>query len=138
MNHPTRDMTERDRAFVASTWANAARYCGGIPKEARTGLSYRTVNALLARGPRVLCIATDERTVHAWAAGKDGALLFAYTAPELRRNGFARYLIRALFGARGPSIIAHDAPDGLVPGAHYNPHLLALMLSEPPMLKEAA
>ncbi len=112
-------MTERDRNFVASTWIKSSRYGFATPREGR--IAYHIVNALLETAPRVLCIATDERTVHAWAAGHGDVLHFAYVAPELRCNGMARLLLREMFGERGPALLSHDAPKRLAPRAHFNP-----------------
>lgn len=123
-----REMTERDRNFVAPTWIKSARYGFAAPREGR--VAYRIVNALLERTPRVLCIATDERTVHAWAAGHGDVLHFVYVAPELRRQGLARFLLREMFGERGPSLATHDAPKRLAPRAHFNPYLLAGIFCE--------
>lgn len=131
MNPPTREMTARDRRFVVDMWAHDARYASGLPRPVRLGHCYRVVDAIMATGPRVLCIATDERTVHAWAAGHGDTLLFAYTAPELRRQGMASLLLREMFGLKGPALLAHAAPKGLAPRAHYNPHAVSLLLSEP-------
>lgn len=125
---PTREMSLRDRNFVAPTWIKSARYGFATPRGTR--IEYRIVNALLERAPRVLCIATDERTVHAWAAGHDDVLHFVYVAPELRRQGFARLLIRQMFGERGPSLLSHDAPKRLAPRAHFNPYLVAGLLCD--------
>lgn len=130
MTFPTREMTASDRAFVASTWVNASRYCGGIERSRRSKATNLLVDRVLATSPRVLCVATDERTVHAWAAASGDILLFAYTAPELRRKGFARHLMRELFGSTGPKITAHECPSGLAPNAHHNPHSLSLVLAE--------
>lgn len=128
MNPPTREMTERDRNFVAPTWIKSARYGFATPRDER--IAYRIVNALLARAPRVVCIATDERTVHAWAAGHEDVLHFVYVAPELRRQGFARMLINQMFGERGPALLSHDAPKRLAPRAHFNPYLVAGLLCD--------
>ncbi len=128
MNPPTREMTPRDRHFVSATWARAARYGFAAPREGR--LSFRIVDALLERSPRVLCIATDERTVHAWAAGHGDVLHFVYCAPELRRQGLARFLLREMFGAKGPALVTHDTPKRLAPRAYLNPYLLAGIFCE--------
>lgn len=128
MKPPTREMTDRDRNFVAPTWIKSARYAFATPREGR--IAYRIVNALLERSPRVLCIATDERTVHAWVAGHDDVLHFVYVAPELRRQGFARLLLTQMFGERGPSLLSHEAPKRLVPRAHFNPYLIAGLLCD--------
>lgn len=122
---PVRLMTTRDRAFVAPTWARSSRY--GL----RTSASFALVNSLLAMpSVRVLCIASDERTVHAWVAGSGDALHYAYTAPELRENGFARRLVLEMFGAKGPLVLTHDAPRRLAPRARLNPYQLAGLMSE--------
>lgn len=123
MTPPTREMTERDRPFVAATWARSSRYGFASPRDAR--LPFRIVDALLQRSPRVLCVASDERTVHAWAAGHGDVLHFVYTAPELRRQGLARFLLREMFGAKGPGLLTHDAPRRLAPRAYLNPYLIA-------------
>lgn len=123
MTPPIREMTARDRGFVAATWMRAARYGFAVSREER--LAFRIVNALLERAPRVLCIATDERTVHAWAAGQESTLHFVYVAPELRRQGLARLLLRDMFGEAGPSLCSHEMPRKLCPRAHFNPYIVA-------------
>ncbi len=120
-----RQMTERDRNFVAPTWARSARY--GL----RTVASFRLVNRMLTLPDLVvLCLATDERTVHAWIAGQRDTMHFGYTAPELRRHGFARRLVREMFGDHGPALLTHDAPKRLVPRARLNPYQLADLICE--------
>lgn len=117
-------MTSSDRRFVVPTWASSARY--GMSR----ALSFRLVDALLCHRTRVLCIATDERTVHAWCAGHDDVMHYAYVAPELRRQGFARILVTRMFGGAGPAVLTHEAPKHLAPRARLNPYLLASQLSE--------
>lgn len=120
-----RAMTTLDRNFVAPTWAHGARY--GL----RTAASFRLVNRILVLPEvRVLCLATDERTVHAWIAGQGDTMHFGYTAPELRRNGFARRLVREMFGEHGPVLLTHDAPKRLTPRARLNPYQLAGLICE--------
>jgi GNAT superfamily N-acetyltransferase len=110
-------MTAHDRGFVVPTWVDSSDY--RLPKAAR----YALVDRLLARGTRVLCIATDERTVHAWVAGEGATMHYAYTAPELRKGGFARLLVAKMFGDRGPEAHTHWAPKSLVRRARLNPYL---------------
>lgn len=125
MNLPTRLMTPRDRRFVVPTWAESARYGRFLPRQTATQATYRIIDALLDSGARVLCIATDERTVHAWCAGDGDTLHFVYVAPELRRNGLARHMLREMFGERGPLLASHEAPKRLAPRAQWNPYILA-------------
>lgn len=120
---PMREMTSSDRRFVVPTWARAASY--GVELARRFDL----VDALLTRS-RVLCIATDERTVHAWCSGLGDVLHFVYVAPELRRGGLARMLLAEMFGAAGPRVVTHETPRGLAPRAKLNPYLLASQLAE--------
>lgn len=120
---PTRDMTITDRRFVVATWARSARYGLRVPER------FRLVDRILDDGARVLVMATDERTVHAWLACDVDIMHYVYVAPELRRNGLASALINEAFGSEGPAFITHP-PYFLAPRCFaktkLNPYLLAM------------
>jgi GNAT superfamily N-acetyltransferase len=90
----TREMTARDRRFVVPTWAHNSSYDGKTLPE-RFDLVDRTIDG----GCRVVCLATSDICVHAWAAGDGDALHYVYVPPELRKKGLARRAITALFGS---------------------------------------
>lgn len=121
-------MTARDRRYVVPTWAQSSHY-DGLPKAAR----FRLVDRVLDDGARVVCLATDERTVHAWAAGAVDVLHYVYVPPELRGEGLARRAISALLGSYPERItVTHPWPRRRVNGRQlsvprfdrYSPHLL--------------
>lgn len=88
-----REMTARDRRFVVPTWVHGSAY--DIPIARR----WRLVDRLLDSGrTRVIVLATNDITVHAWAAASDGVLHFAYVPPELRRKGMASKAIALALG----------------------------------------
>lgn len=113
-----RAMTDADRPFVACTWARGSRY--GL----RTREAFRFVNRLLdSETTRVVVLATDS-TVHAWAAGCEDALHYAYVPPELRRCGLARRAITELLGSYPDRIdVTHRWPFAS-PRFRHSPHLL--------------
>jgi hypothetical protein len=118
---PTREMTALDRRFVVPTWARSAQYGLSMPEQ------FRIVDRTLDAGARVLVMATDERTVHAWLAYDDDVMHYVYVPPELRGNGLARALTAKAFGERGPAFITHTTTMfGMVPRARFNPYLLAI------------
>lgn len=86
-------MTASDRRFVVPTWAQGARW-RGLSKDER----FARVDRTLAAGCRVVVLANGP-TVHAWAAGADGKLFYAYVPPELRGEGLGRRVITSLLGA---------------------------------------
>lgn len=101
-----REMTARDRRYVVPTWAHGSRY-DGMHRRDRFAL----VDRLLDAGARCIVLATDERTVHAWACGDDDLLHYAYVPPELRGEGLARQAITALFGEYPERIyVTHEWP----------------------------
>lgn len=119
-----REMTPRDRRFVVPTWARSARYGMSIPDQ------FRIVDRVL-ESARVLVIASDEITVHAWLSMSchrldDRILHYLYVAPELRRQGLARGLLALAFGDQGPLLTTHEIPYRLAPRARLNPYLLAV------------
>ncbi len=118
---PMRLMTARDRRFVVPTWAESARGYG-MRKSERFDL----VDRLLDGGSvGVVVLATDERTVHAWAAGEIGVLHYVYVAPELRGNGFARQAITEVLGDYPEHInVTHPWPRASS-RFRYRPHLIA-------------
>ncbi len=114
-----RPMTPRDRRYVVPTWAQSARY-DGMRKRCRFAL----VDRLLDEGAKVVCLATDELTVHAWAAGDGDVLHYVYVPPELRGQGLARRVITAVLGAYPEHItITHEWPRASS-RFRYSPHLL--------------
>jgi GNAT superfamily N-acetyltransferase len=86
-------MTARDRRFVVPTWALGSSY-DGLSKAARFDL----VDEILAAGARCVTLATDERTVHAWACADDDLLHYVYVPPDLRGFGLAKRVITAVLG----------------------------------------
>ncbi len=117
-------MSNRDRRYVVPTWAQSARY-DGLRKRARFAL----VDRMLDEGTPVVCLASDELTVHAWACGVAGTLHYVYVPPELRGNGLARRVITAAVGGYPEHInVTHEWPRASS-RFRYTPHLL---------LKEAA
>ena len=114
-----RSMTASDRRFVVATWARSARYRLSLPEQ------FRIVDQLLARGVRVTCLVTGEGTVHAWLAAEGDVLHYVYSAPELRRNGFAKRLMLDAFGTGGPVFSSHPLPPWLARRATYSPYMLA-------------
>ena len=88
-----REMTERDRRYVVPTWANSSRY-DDLTRSER----FRLVDRILDTGARVVCLATDERTVHAWACASGETLHYVYVPPELRGEGLARRCITLVLG----------------------------------------
>lgn len=102
----TREMTVCDRRYVVPTWAHGASY-NGMSKRDRFAL----VDRILDGGARCIVLATDERTVHAWACGDGDVLHYVYVPPELRREGLARRAITALFGEYPERIhVTHEWP----------------------------
>ena len=112
-------MTETDRRYCVPVWARAARYRLSLPEQ------FRIVDRLIERGVKVTCLVTGERTVHAFLAAEGDVLHFAYTAPELRRNGFAKRLMLDAFGSGGAVFNSHPMPAWLSRRSTYNPYLLA-------------
>ncbi len=101
----TRPMSPRDRRYVVPTWAQSARY--GLHKRKRFAL----VDRILDLGTPVVCLASDELTVHAWACGIAGTLHYVYVPPELRGNGLARRVITAAVGGYPEHInVTHKWP----------------------------
>jgi len=101
-----REMTERDRRYVVPTWGHGSRY-DGMAKRDRFAL----IDRILDGGARVVCLATDERTVHAWACGDADVLHYVYVPPELRGEGLARRAITALMGDYPERIhVTHEWP----------------------------
>lgn len=86
-------MTDTDRRYVVPTWAQSARY-PRLSKAQR----FRLVDVVLSRA-RVSVLASDARTVHAWACSSDDVLHYAYVPPELRGHGLARRAIEHVMGA---------------------------------------
>ena len=115
-----REMTARDRRYVVPTWARSSRYDGlRLPER------FALVDRILDGGARCVVLATDDRTVHAWACADtyegvrkwspDGEfpllLHYAYVPPELRGNGLARRLITELLGEYPDRIhVTHEWP----------------------------
>jgi hypothetical protein len=115
----SREMTARDRRFVVPTWARSARYDGMRMPE-----RFKLVDRILASDVRVLVLASDDITVHAWACGGHDVLHFAYCPPELRGCGFARDAITRLFGHYPDRIdCSHKWPREST-RFRYRPHLL--------------
>jgi len=113
-----RSMTDTDRRYVVSTWAQSARY-GGMAKRDR----FRLVDRIIDGGARVVVLANGP-TVHAWACGEGDTLHYVYVPPELRRNGVARIAIHAALGSYPARIsVTHPWPR---PSARfcYAPHIL--------------
>lgn len=102
----TRDMTALDRRYVAPTWAKSSRYDGmRLPER------FQLVDRVLDGGARCVVLATDERTVHAWACGEGETLHYVYVPPELRGHRLARRVITALFGDYPERIhVTHEWP----------------------------
>lgn len=114
-----RPMSPRDRRYVVPTWAQSARY-DGLRKRARFSL----VDRMLDEGAPVVCLASDELTVHAWACGESATLHYVYVPPELRGNGLARRVISALLGSYAERInVTHEWPRASA-RFRYTPHLL--------------
>ncbi len=114
-----RAMTPRDRRYVVPTWACSSRY-DGLRKRGRFAL----VDRALDDGTPVVCLASDDLTVHAWACGESGTLHYVYVPPELRGNGLARRVITAVLGSYPERInTTHEWPR---PSSRfrYTPHLL--------------
>jgi hypothetical protein len=100
-----REMTALDRRFVVPTWALGARW-KGLTKQER----FARVDRMLEAGARVVVLANDV-TVHAWAAGQNGVLFYAYVPPELRGEGLARQVITKLLWGYPETIpITHPWP----------------------------
>lgn len=117
----TRPMSPRDRRYVVPTWAQSSRY-DGMRKSARFDL----VDRIIDGGAPVVCLASDELTVHAWACGEGETLHYVYVPPELRGggNGFARRIISALLGHYPDRVnITHEWPRASS-RFRYTPHLL--------------
>ncbi len=114
-----RPMSARDRRYVVPTWANSARY-RGMRKRHRFSL----VDRIIDGGALVVVLASDELTVHAWAASDGESLHYVYVPPELRGNGLARRIIAATLGGYPDHInVTHEWPR---PSSRfrYTPHLL--------------
>jgi GNAT superfamily N-acetyltransferase len=94
-----REMTPRDRRYVVPTWALSSKY-DGLNKAKR----FRLVDQMLADGARVVVLATNDITVHAWAAATGDVLHYVYVPPALRGHGLARRLITALLGRYADAI----------------------------------
>ncbi len=112
-------MTARDRRYVVPTWAKSSRY-DGLKLDER----FKLIDRILGSGVRVLVLASDERTVHAWACGGHDTLDYCYVPPELRRSGFARDVITRLFGHYPDHIdVTHPWPRSST-RFRYRPHLI--------------
>lgn len=115
----TRPMTARDRRYVVPTWAHSSRY-----DDLRLSERFDLVDRILDAGARVVCLATDERTVHAWACGDGETLHYVYVPPELRGHGLARRCITELFGRHPDRInVTHEWPRASS-RFRYTPHLI--------------
>ena len=119
MKLEARAMTPRDRPFVVTTWGNSSRYDGMRPRE-RFGL----VDAVLDAGVACIVLATDERTVHAWACGDGDLLHYVYVPPVLRGHGLASRAISALFGEYPDRINVTHAWPRASARFRFTPHLL--------------
>ncbi len=112
-------MSALDRRYVAPTWGHSSSY-PGLRKRERFAL----VDRILNEGAKVFVLATNDITVHAWAAGDGEALHFVYVPPGLRGNGLARRAITALLGSYPERI--HTTHIWPRPSSRfvYAPHLL--------------
>lgn len=88
-----REMTARDRRFVVPTWVRGSSY--RVPLVRRWSLVDRMIDE---EQVRVIVLATNDVTQHAWAAVSDGVLHFAYVAHELRGKGIGARAIAAALG----------------------------------------
>jgi GNAT superfamily N-acetyltransferase len=93
-------MTARDRRFVVPTWARCSRYEGTSKKR-----RYELVDRIIDNGAVVKVLATDDLTVHGWAAAHGELLHFVYIAAPLRRQGLGRRIISAVLGGIYPEHI---------------------------------
>lgn len=115
-----RIMTIRDRRYVVPTWAEGSRY-QGLRKSERFALVDRVLSEI---GARVVCLVTNDITVHAWAAGGPDVLHYVYVPPELRGEGLARRVITELFDGYPDHIdVTHPWPRAST-RFRYRPHLL--------------
>lgn len=72
-----------------------------------------------------MVLATDERTVHAWACGEGNILHYVYVPDELRNKGCARRVITELLGEYADRInTTHMWPGKAHARFCFTPHLL--------------
>jgi len=94
------------------------------PKSRTATARFALVDRVLDAKAHVVCLATDERTVHAWACGDDDTLHYVYVPPDLRGVGLARRAITALFGRYPDRVnVTHPWPRESS-RFRYTPHLL--------------
>lgn len=107
-----RPMSDRDRRYVVSTWERCSRY-SDIPRRYAGGKreSSTVADCVIDAGATVIVLATDDRTVHAWACAEDGTLHFVYVPEELRGRGLGAKVIALALGEYPQRIqITHPWP----------------------------
>lgn len=114
-----------DRGFILSTWVESYRQQAGVSRAVYLAEQPRLAERLYREhGALVVCSERRPSTIHAWACAAWPTLHYAYTVPELRRQGLLRAMIVATLGDY-PRVIdtTHRMPFGSV-RFRWNPYPL--------------